>query len=95
MPTLAYSTSTDKLRRGWDALDQRVLRTFDTATGTRSFADVVAALPDGMHFTVVRGSLAVLVHLRLLSQRDDTGPWELTDAGRDRLADLTSTRKAA
>jgi hypothetical protein len=95
MPTLAYSTSTDKLRRGWDDLDKRVLRAFDTAAGTRTFAEVVTALPDGMHFTVVRGSLTVLVHLGLLSQRSDTGPWELTDAGRDRLADLTTAGKAA
>lgn len=94
MPTLAYSTSTDKLRRGWDALDRRVLRTFDTA-GTRTFAEVVTTLPDGMHYTVVRGSLTVLVHLGFLSQRSDTDPWTLTDAGRDRLADLTTRTTAA
>lgn len=95
MPTLVYSTSTDKVRRGWDALDKRVLRTFDTATGTRTFAEVVTALPDGMHFTVVRGSLAVLTHLGYLTGGSDTGPWALTDAGRDRLAELTTTGKAA
>lgn len=94
MPTLAYSTSTGRVRRGWDAFDRDVLSTFRDAHA-RSFTEVVNSLPTGLHFTDVRGSLNVLVHLGLLTGLRDTGPWELTDAGLDRLTGFTTTRKAA
>lgn len=93
---LAYSTDSarNQLRRGWDAFDRDVLRTF-TDADSRSFSDVVGSLPPGLHFSVVRGSLAVLAHMGYLTQVSNAGPWELTNAGQDRLADIAAARTAA
>lgn len=93
-PTLVFSSSTGHVRLGWDAFDRDVLSTFRTAD-VCSFSDVVRSLPAGLHFSEIRGALSVLVHAGYLTSSCDTGPWELTDAGRDRLADLTAARSAA
>lgn len=95
MPSaLVYSTSARHIDWGWAALDLDVLRTFRDAD-SRSFASVVGSLPAGLHFAVVSGSLAVLVDLGYLARRSEVGPWELTDAGRGRLAELATARAAA
>lgn len=93
MPTLACFTSTGLVRRGWDAFDRDVLRTF-TGDDVRSFSDVVGSLPAGLHFTVVRGSLNVLTRLGYLTGSIELGPWELTDAGRRRLVEISARRAA-